>query len=270
MIDTHVHLWDLDLFTYDWIKVGTPLARTVSEHEVATVLAQHHIDGAIVVEAHHSRAERLWLLEQAARHAWIKGVVVGWDFFSDTDSDLARLARHNALKGVRQQCFVPCEDIDTWASRLAILGTLDLSCDLLGTGAWSQAPQLAEQLPEVRFVVNHLGGAYLTESAFDAWKQQLIRIVPHENVFVKVSGYLTAGGDGVPRDLTRYLHTALSRLGARRLLFGSDYPVCTRYGATYSDVLATLRDGLHDDFAHIMSTMATTARTVYRIGALTG
>lgn len=266
MMDTHVHLWDLDRFAYGWIKAGTPLARTVSAHEIESVLAQHEMRGAIVVEAHNSRAELDWLLEQATQFAWIKGIVGAWDFFNNAESDLVQLAQHRALKGVRQTWFTPRDDIDDLAARLAILGELNLTCDLLGAGAWEQVSVLAERLPDVRFVINHLGGVDLTVSAFAAWGQQLTRIVPYENVFVKISGYLTAGGDAAQRDFARYLHAAVDRLGARRLLFGSDYPVCTRYGATYADVLATLRDSLPVESVQLMET---TARTVYRISEWT-
>jgi L-fuconolactonase len=59
-----------------------------------------------------------------------------------------------------------------------------------------------------------------------------------EYVFCKVSGLVT-GADWSrwrPEDLAPYIAQAVDWFGERRLLFGSDWPVCTA-AASYDDVV---------------------------------
>lgn len=64
------------------------------------------------------------------------------------------------------------------------------------------------------------------------------------NTAMKVSGYLTSTGDTplptIPGALQPYLDAALDIFGPDRLLFGSDWPVCTQRG-TYADAVSALR-----------------------------
>jgi L-fuconolactonase len=84
-----------------------------------------------------------------------------------------------------------------------------------------------------------------------------------------VSGLVTeaAWGAWTIGDLRPFVDRALEGFGARRLLYGSDWPVCL-LAAPYETVIATARtltDGLTE--AERSAVFGGTAEDVYRLGA---
>ena len=78
IIDAHLHLWDLDRLHYHWLSPeDTLLYRNVTAAEVEPLLQKCGIDGALLVEAANTSEEIGYMLELAAEHRWIKGVI-GW------------------------------------------------------------------------------------------------------------------------------------------------------------------------------------------------
>ena len=76
----------------------------------------------------------------------------------------------------------------------------------------------------------------------ESWKSGMIKVAERENVYCKLSGlvteadYLTWSEEEVPlSDFAPYLDIVLDSFGAARLMFGSDWPVCT-LAATYDEV----------------------------------
>jgi predicted TIM-barrel fold metal-dependent hydrolase len=76
---------------------------------------------------------------------------------------------------------------------------------------------------------------------------------------------LTAAHPPTVETIQTYFAAALRLFGADRLLYGSDYPVCTTRGQTYTDTVAILRTlvaplpdaeqrAISDDTAHRAST----------------
>jgi len=60
------------------------------------------------------------------------------------------------------------------------------------------------------------------------WKQNLRELSRRPNVYCKLSGMVTEADhqNWTPRQLTPYMEAALEAFGPRRLMFGSDWPVC--------------------------------------------
>lgn len=264
MIDSHLHIWDLERFSYGWIKPKTALYRNVLIAEVESQLKANEIQQGILVEAHNSVAELDWLLEVAAQSSMIAGVVGWWDFETLSNELLSEYAQNPHFKGVRQTWFTPRADLETYIPKLSILGDLGLSCDILGYGAFTQLAEIAQQVPSVRFVINHFGGVDLSREAYAEWFQVVQQMENYPNIYMKISGFLTAGGEDGQRDLPHYVQATIDLLTPERLLFGSDYPVCARFGSTYQDVMSTLNRQL--DTAQMQQIMKETAHTVYRIG----
>ncbi|MGW3461924.1 amidohydrolase family protein, partial [Streptomyces olivaceoviridis] len=94
--------------------------------------------------------------------------------------------------------------------------------------------------------VDHAGKPPIAAGAVEPWAAHMHELAALPNVAVKFSGLLTEAGDG-QRDVAHLLPYAgplLTEFGARRLMFGSDWPVCTLaadYGHTLSITAALLR-----------------------------
>ena len=121
----------------------------------------------------------------------------------------------------------------------------------------------------MRFVVDHLAKPPIADGALEPWAGLLADLAAIPNTWCKVSGLVTeAAWDAwTIDDLRPYVDRALERFGARRLLYGSDWPVCL-LAAPYATVIATARaltDGLSG--AERAAVFGGNAEDVYRLGA---
>jgi len=203
----------------------------------------------VAVQARQSVAESRWLLDLAAAHPFVRGVV-GWvDLRSDrVGDDLSALAADPTFVGVRHVVqdepdprFVLGQAFVHGLRQLRHHGlTYDL---LLYPEQLSAAIELVGLLPDQPFVVDHLAKPRIAIGELDGWAGDIRAIARHEHVCCKVSGLVTeAVWRGWKRDdFTPYLDVVLDAFGPERLMVGSDWPVCLLAGE-YADVMAIPRE----------------------------
>jgi L-fuconolactonase len=248
-IDAHQHFWTYSAAEYPWIGPGMErLARDYLPPDLAPLVAAEGIDGSVAVQARQSVAESRWLLELAAAHPLVKGVV-GWvDLQSErVGDDLHALAANPTFVGVRHVVqdepdprFVLGEAFLRGIRQLHQHGlTYDL---LLHPEQLPAAIELVGLLPEQPFVVDHLAKPRIAIGELDGWERDIRAIARHENVCCKVSGMVTeAAWQGWRQDdFTPYLDVVLDAFGPERLMVGSDWPVCLLAGE-YAEVAAIPR-----------------------------
>src|SRR5271165_3070006 len=99
-IDAHHHLWQYDPKEYDWIDDSMKVIRSnfLPEH-LAKEMRAVGIEGAVAVQARQTIGETAWLLDLAAKHGFMKGVV-GWAPLADAKvgDSLARFAADKKFK----------------------------------------------------------------------------------------------------------------------------------------------------------------------------
>jgi len=133
--------------------------------------------------------------------------------------------------------------------------------------------RLAAALPDVSFVLDHLGKPRLAAASTGAdadlpsWKRGLADLAAHPNVTAKLSGLVTEARwyTWQPDDLRPAVDHALDVFGPERLMFGSDWPVCL-LASDYGEWMTTLGDllaGLSPDES--AAVWAGTARRVYQL-----
>jgi L-fuconolactonase len=250
-IDSHQHFWRYSIAEYPWIGAGMErLARDRLPDDLAAVAAAEGIGGTIAVQARQSVEESRWLLALADKHPLVAGVV-GWvDLLSETVAEaLASLSAHPKFVGVRH--VVQDEPDDrfllgaAFVRGLAQLRQFGLVYDLLlYPRQLPAAVELVARLPDQPFVLDHLAKPGIEAGAMQPWQADIERLATHPNVSCKISGLVTeAAWRGWKRsDFTPYLEVVLDAFGPKRLLFGSDWPVCL-LAADYADVV-----GIADDF----------------------
>jgi L-fuconolactonase len=91
-----------------------------------------------------------------------------------------------------------------------------------------QAIEFVDRHPNQIFVLDHLAKPRVKERVIEPWRTHIRRMAERENVYCKLSGLVTEADwkgwtDG---ELAVYLDTVLEAFGPRRLMFGSDWPVC--------------------------------------------
>lgn len=258
-IDSHQHFWRYSAADYPWMsdKLASLRRDYLPEHLVP-LLAGAGLDGCVAVQAQQTVAEARWLLSLADQHTFIKGVV-GWvDLQSDrVEEQLAELARHPRFVGVRH--VVQDEPDDNFMLRSAFqrgigkLRQFNLAYDLLVFPKQLPAAiQLAANFPEQRFVLDHIAKPPIALGTLSPWREQVRELAKAPNVWCKVSGMVTeAKWEGWrSEDFRPYLDVVFAAFGEERLMFGTDWPVCTLAGS-YAQV-----HGLVDDY-----TRAVTAET---------
>ncbi len=243
-IDAHQHFWQYEPAEYGWITAETAgLRRDFLPEDLAPLLAQAGLDGTVAVQARSSEKETQWLLALADEHDFIRGVV-GWvDLSAPAVRDaLARFAPHPKFVGVRHS--VQDEPDDEFMLRpdflrgLEALAEFDLAYDLLlHPRHLPVAVKVVRQFPGQRFVLDHLAKPFIKAGTLTPWDADLRALGRCDNVWCKVSGLVTEANwhHWQAADFAPYLEVALEAFGAERLMFGSDWPVCT-LAADYAQV----------------------------------
>lgn len=247
-VDAHHHVWNLQIRDQPWITGETmaPIRRDFSIDDLAPELASCRIDATVVVQTVASIDETVELLQLAAD----TNVVVGVVGYVDLDCDrveeqldiLLDAPNGHWLVGIRH--VVEAEPDPDWLLRPRVLAGLrevaerNLTYDLLIRPHQFQAACGAvAAVPNGRFVLDHLGKPAIAAAAFEPWATRIAALAALPNVFAKVSGLVTEAGPAwTTGALQPYVDHALASFGVRRLLFGTDWPVCLLAGSYYEVV----------------------------------
>ncbi|MEU5089271.1 amidohydrolase family protein [Streptomyces sp. NPDC021356] len=252
-VDAHHHVWDLSVRDQDWIT-GPELLALRRDFTIADLAPQARAAGVertVLVQTVTVAEETPEFLALAEAHALIAGVV-GWVDLTrpDVADELARLRAlpgGRYLKGVRHQ--VQSEPDPRWLLRadvgrgLAAVADAGLVYDLVVVPR--QLPACAEAAarhPGLTFVLDHLGKPPVASGGTEPWAGAVRALAARPNTVCKLSGLLTEADPArrTTADLRPYADTVLDAFGPQRLMFGSDWPVCT-LAASYPDVLTTAR-----------------------------
>lgn len=238
VVDAHQHFWaqDAQFLTPDW----GPLRRAFTPDDLAVDLRAAGIDATVAVQSENTFADTEAMLRQAAENEFILGVV-GWVPLLDIDEMVTAVDRftgHAVFCGVRHLNHTePDPDWllqDALLPGLRLLAERDLAFDVVAVQPrqLEQVPQIAERLPELRIVIDHLSKPPIRASGWEPWATLLADAAAHPNVYAKVSGLNTAANrdSWSAADLQPYVDHALRVFGPRRLMFGSDWPVATLAG----------------------------------------
>ncbi|MEU7978802.1 amidohydrolase family protein [Micromonospora sp. NPDC049081] len=277
-VDAHHHLWVRARHPQPWIDPATMAAidADFTPADLARVTRPVGVTGTVLVQANSTEAETVDLLGVAADDPLIRGVV-GW--LDVTAPDVTeRLGRLRAARGghllVGVRYSMQDEPDPAFLDRVDVrrgitaVGAAGLAFDLLvRQHQLGAAGRLARDLPEVRFVLDHLGKPALGGTALDGWARDLHALAGAANTTAKLSGLVTEvhRAPWTPQDLRPAVDHALDAFGPDRLMFGSDWPVCLLASSypRWVDTLAKLLDPLGDE--ERAAIWRHTARRVYRL-----
>lgn len=251
-IDAHQHFWDLGRFRYPWMPEGeSPLRRDFLPRDLEPIFRANRFEGSVVVQANVVIEETRWLLELAERAEFVRGVV-GWIDLTDArvGAVLDEFQRHAKFKGTRH--LVHDEPDVNWLLREDVLRGLGelarrgIPYDLLlRPPHLALVPRLAERIPELRMVIDHIAKPPIAAQKMDPWAKDMEAAAKIPQVYCKLSGMIT---EDDPRGwkvehLRPYVQHVLSLFGPDRLMFGSDWPVCTLAG-TWKEALAAFTQAI--------------------------
>jgi L-fucono-1,5-lactonase len=257
VIDSHQHFWDLSAHDQPWLAsdpVLAPLLRNFALADLAPLAAAEGVTASVVVQTVSESWETPELLALAAGPGPVAGVV-GWADLTapDVADALARLRElpgGERLSGIRHPVLI--EPDSGWLARpdvlrgLKALAATGLAYDVVGEPRHLPAAVIAARhVPELRFVLDHLGNPDISPEPSEPWASTFTQFAALENTTAKLSGVLgvpppPGASPGDLAHLRPYYDLALHEFGPDRLMFGSDWPPCT-LDASYAEVLAIAR-----------------------------
>ena len=250
IIDTHTHFYDPSRPQgVPWPGPGSgQLYRTVLPKHYRAVAESEGVTGTVVVEASAWLEDNQWILDLAEADPFIVGLVGHIDPARDSFADdLARYADHPRFCGVRcGSGYFTAEPEGDFLRDMELLASRDLVLDvLLGTDQFPTLVTLAESLPALRIVINHIGHVPIHGSAPDeAWVAGIERLSQNDNVYMKVSAVMEQSTQQPAPTEDGFYAPTLEALwqvfGAKRLIYGSNWPVCERAGS-FADAFAIVR-----------------------------
>jgi len=249
-IDAHHHLWRYSKEEYGWIAGNMALiARDFLPQDLQQVLTSSGMQGSVAVQARQTIEETQFLLNLAQEFPFIRGVV-GWAPIARPEFPqvLERFHDSQKLKGFRH--VVQDEPDDAFLLRpdfnagIALFKRYGLVYDILIferqlPAAISFVDRHAVQV----FVLDHIAKPRIRDRLLEPWRTNIRELARRENIFCKLSGMVTEAhwAKWRPADLQPYFDVVLDAFGPKRLLAGSDWPVCL-LATTYQTWFSTLRE----------------------------
>jgi predicted TIM-barrel fold metal-dependent hydrolase len=252
IVDAHQHLWDLDLFRYSWLDSLPALKRSFRMPEYLTAAKGLNVVKSVHLEADvdepYMLGETRHLLAVADQpDNPLDGIVAcGRPERENFKSFLDKIAGHRKLKGIRRVLHTQPDDVGegvTFMKNVATLASYRLSFDICVLAR--QLPiaiKLVSKCPDVVFILDHCGVPQVKEKNLDPWRAHVTEIARYPNVSCKISG-LVAYADHrrwTAEDLRPFVEHVIASFGWNRVLFGSDWPVCT-LSASYQQWVEALQ-----------------------------
>src|SRR5262245_51612392 len=240
IVDTHQHLWDLEQLPYSWTANRPILNRSfrMNDYLAATrgfdVVKSVHVE-ADVDEAHMLDETRVILALAERDDNPLSGVVAAarpeYDSFGEY---LEQIAGHPLLKGVRRLLHTEPDELSlttTFIENVRSLREFGLSFDICVLARQlPMAINLVRSCPNVDFILDHCGNPDIRARDYDLWREKMEEIAGYPNLVCKVSGIVvnTDLENWTVEDLRPAVDHVIAVFGWDRVLFGSDWPVCTQ------------------------------------------
>lgn len=279
VVDAHLHLWDPEALTYDWLEGRLLRSFGPDELDLAVREAPDADCGFVFVQAEcapeQAVAEADWVASLSPRVP-LRGIVAraGLEDPSLAEEQLAAYADRPMVVGVRRLLQSEPEGFCLRPGFLrSAQAVADAGLTFDACVRWQQLPDvvaLADAVPGLTVVLDHLGkpevGSPEVADPADGtpWAESLRDLAQRPNVVCKLSGLpAESAGEWTEAQVRPFLDVALDAFGPERLLFGSDWPVSAPFGRWLDTVSAWLADRVGDH--HRNAVLAENAERIYRL-----
>ena len=250
IIDSHQHFWQYNKKDFAWISDDmSVIKRDFLPGELQTILHKNNVDGCVTVQVNQTEEENELLLHYAQHFSFIKGVV-GWInlMAKDIEDRLVYWQKYKKLKGFRHilqgekdRAFMLQPQ---FKNGISCLSKHDFTYDILiypDQLVYSLA--LVALFPGQKFVIDHIAKPYIKTGSIEQWKVDIQKFKQFDNVYCKISGMVTeADWKNHSRETFKpYLDVVTETFGTKRMMFGSDWPVCA-VADSYQNVLQIVKD----------------------------
>lgn len=244
-IDSHQHFWKFDAVRDSWINDEMKvIQKDFLPADLEPILKQNNFSGCVVVQSDQSENENAFHLQNAENYDFIKGIV-GWvDLQAENiDERLEYYSRFKKMKGFRHVLQGEVERNlmlkPSFMNGIGCLKKYNFTYDILIFEDQLQyLPSFVSAFPEQPFVIDHIAKPVIKDGRIDDWKSGIAAMSQFKNVYCKISGMVTEANwnSWKKEDFSNYLDVVVEAFGTKRIMFGSDWPVCL-VAATYEEVV---------------------------------
>jgi predicted TIM-barrel fold metal-dependent hydrolase len=267
IIDAHHHIWRLA--ETPWLN-GPPQPRIFGDYaalrrdyfveELLGELRPHGVAKSVYIQvnvAPGKEAEEVeWVQSVADRHGFPHGIIGYADLAAPRVGEvLDRQMACANLRGIRQQLHWHEKPLYRFAARpdlagdaafrggMAELEKRGLLFELqVFAGQMAEAARLARDFPRVTFVLLHAGMLEdRSAEGWTRWREGMRALAACPNIYAKLSGLGTFEHRCSVALWKPVVEETLSLFGARRCLFGSNWPIESLW-TTYDRIIETMRE----------------------------
>lgn len=237
IVDSHLHVWDLDRLRYPWLDEFPKLNRTYLMEDYNKSTKSLNIEKIVFVQCEAKQdqyqQEADWVSEIAKKDKRIQ-CIVPWAPLEKgeyAEKALERLTADPLVKGIRR--IIEYEDDPEFCLRsefirgVQLLEDFNLSFDItISHDQFKNTIKFVRECPNVKFILDHLGKPDIKGQLLDPWKADIKRMSEFPNVHCKVS-HMTTKADlenWKEDDLRPFLDHIIECFGFDRLIFGGDWP----------------------------------------------
>ena len=272
IIDTHLHLWDLDRLEYPWLKnPKNMLSRNFLLKDYHAATQGCPIEKMVFVECGRNPSQYLeevdWVIGVREKDNRIAGMVAYFPLEKGEEGmkEMEILAERDIVRGIRK-AFMP--EHSGFNAGIQLLKKMGFSYDLnIRPAELPAAYSFAKANPDLVIIMDHIANPDIGNMDYIDWSKAISPFSSLDNVSCKISGMLTKTNPSRdPLDqMTPYFNTVLEVFGIDRVIFGGDWPVLLR-AASYQEWIK--------DFYALSNTLSSSekrklyhqnARTVYRL-----
>ncbi len=258
IIDTHQHLWDLSQLKLSWItNEPSPLHHSFTPKEYAEATKGLPIAKSVYMEVDvvpaDQQKETDYIIEliKSKKTPMVAAVVAAHPLAANFKDHVNQFKGSPFIKGIRQVIHVDstpakyCLKKD-FIKGVQYLGEIGLSFDIcIRPAELTDAAKLVDECPNTRFILDHCGNGQVTfkPDQFKDWQKSMEILASKKNLVSKVSGIVASAEKGKwkPADLAPLVNHTIKCFGWDRVMFGGDWPVCTR-AATYREWVEALQE----------------------------
>lgn len=274
IIDTHLHLIYLDRFAYPWLDSVPALNRDFTLESYLPQAEAAGIAQALHMEVDVAVADQMRETEFVTS---LGGKVVAAISSCRPESQgfpaqLERLAANPKVRGLRRILHTSPDELSQasiFTENLKLLAAHKLSFDICVLAR--QLPlalRIARACPEVRFILDHCGVPGVKDRALDPWRADIKTLAAEPNVACKVSGVVAyADASWTVDDLRPFVTHVIESFGWDRIVWGSDWPVCTLTADLGRWVAATREIIAGESTDNQAKLLNGNARRIYRLNA---
>jgi L-fuconolactonase len=238
IVDSHVHLYDVERLSYGWLKSVPKIDRTSLLEDFDKARGSIEVDtiifAEVAVDPGLHLAEARFVQEMAGRDPRLRAMVAHapLEKGAAVEADLAALMENRALRGIRRLietekdpsfCLEP-----GFIEAVKLLPRHGLSFDIC-VKHWAMvfALELARRCPDVSFVLDHIGKPGIRQGLWEPWASQIRELAQRPNVTVKLSGVITEADHAhwKTSDVMPYVAHVIDCFGFERCMYGSDWTV---------------------------------------------